>query len=168
MWFLLFLALFLIFALVRIPVAFSMCLSTIITMAAAGISFNTIGIAVFNGLNSFTFLAIPAFIIAGDIMGSTGISTSILSFTDSFIGRLRGSLGSTTVVTSLLFGTLTGSSLATTTTIAGMMIADENTDKKLFRARMQTPFFPPTVYTIYFRRFQSKVASGGNFMLVIF
>lgn len=123
-WFALFLGLFLILALFRIPVAISMSIATLATMAAAGISFGTVGIAVFNGLNSFTFLAIPAFIIAGDIMGSTGISTSILTFTESIIGRLRGSLGATAVITSLLFGTLTGSSLATVTAVGGMMIPE--------------------------------------------
>lgn len=123
-WFLLFLGLFLVLALIRIPVAYSMSIATIITMVAAGISLQTVGIAVFNGLNSFTFLAIPAFIIAGEIMGATGISGSLLTFIDSIIGRIRGSLGATAVLTSLLFGTLTGSSLATVTTIATIMVPD--------------------------------------------
>jgi C4-dicarboxylate transporter DctM subunit len=120
-WLSLFFGLFLIFALMRVPVAFSMSMSTFITMLAAGITLDGVGTAIFNGLNSFTFLAIPAFIIAGDIMGATGISTSILTFTESIIGRLRGSVGATTIVTSLLFGTLTGSSLATVTAIGSMM-----------------------------------------------
>lgn len=123
-WLAIFLFIFLALAFLRVPVAFSMGLATITTMVTAGVSLKSLPIAYFNGLNSFTFLAIPAFIVAGDLMGSSGISTSILIFTDSIIGRLRGSLGATTVVTSLLFGTLTGSSLATVTAIGGMMLPE--------------------------------------------
>ncbi|MCI8423973.1 MAG: TRAP transporter large permease [Lawsonibacter sp.] len=123
-WLVVFLGLFLLLALFRIPVAVSMSIATLITMLGAGVNFGVTGLAVFNGLNSFTFLAIPAFIIAGDIMGVTGISNSLLTWIDSFIGRLRGSTGATAVVCSLLFGTLTGSSLATCTAIGTMMIPE--------------------------------------------
>lgn len=123
-WIGVFLLLFVAFALMRIPVAVSMCMGTIITMALADVNMNIMGLAIFNGLNSFTFLAIPAFIIAGDIMSSTGISNTLLTWIDSFIGRLRGSTGSTCVITSMLFGTLTGSSLATCTAIGTMMIPE--------------------------------------------
>lgn len=123
-WIAVFLLLFVVFALLRIPVAVSMCLGTIITMILSGVNMNIMGLAIFNGLNSFTFLAIPAFIIAGDIMSNTGISNTLLTWIDSFIGRLRGSTGATCVITSLLFGTLTGSSLATCTAIGTMMIPE--------------------------------------------
>ncbi|MCU6701466.1 hypothetical protein OCV64_01380 [Muriventricola aceti] len=69
-WLVVFLGLFMLFAIFRIPVAVSMSLATLITMAGAGVNFGIIGTSVFNSLNSFTFLAIPAFIIAGDIMVS--------------------------------------------------------------------------------------------------
>lgn len=121
-WILIFLILFIAFALMRIPVAVSMGLSSLLVMIGAGVNLNVVGISVFNGLNSFTFLAIPAFIIAGDIMSSTGISTSLLDWIDSFIGRLRGASGCVLIVTSMLFGTLTGSSLATCTAMGTMMI----------------------------------------------
>lgn len=89
-WLVVFLGLFLLFALLRIPVAVSMSIATLITMLGAGVNFGVTGLAVFNGLNSFTFLAIPAFIIAGDIMGVTGISNRLLNWVDAFVGRLRG------------------------------------------------------------------------------
>lgn len=123
-WLVVFLGLFLLFALLRIPVAVSMSIATLITMLGAGVNFGVTGLAVFNGLNSFTFLAIPAFIIAGDIMGVTGISNRLLNWVDAFVGRLRGSTGATAIVCSLLFGTLTGSSLATCTAIGTMMIPE--------------------------------------------
>ena len=61
-WLVVFLGLFMLFAIFRIPVAVSMSLATLITMAGAGVNFGIIGTSVFNSLNSFTFLAIPAFI----------------------------------------------------------------------------------------------------------
>lgn len=89
-WLVVFLGLFMLFAIFRIPVAVSMSLATLITMAGAGVNFGIIGTSVFNSLNSFTFLAIPAFIIAGDIMGVTGISNSLLNWVDSMGGPPAG------------------------------------------------------------------------------
>ena len=120
-YFLIFLVIFLGLAFLRVPIPFSMGISAIIIYMSAGGTSAAISMKVFGALNVFTFLAIPAFIFAGDLMAASGISNAIMRFANAFIGRLRGSAGAVTVVTCLLFGAITGSSLATITGIGGMM-----------------------------------------------
>lgn len=122
--FLWFIVIFLVLAFLRVPVPFAMGISSIILYLSAGGTSAAISMKVFGALNVFTFLAIPAFIFAGDLMAASGISAAIMRFANSFIGRLRGSAGAVTIVTCMLFGAITGSSLATITAIGGMMLPE--------------------------------------------
>lgn len=111
-------------ALARVPIPFSMGIASILTMMYAGGNLVTVPQATFRALNIFTFLAIPAFIFAGDVMAASGISSAIMRFSNSIIGRIRGAAGAVTIVTCMLFGAITGSSLATITGIGGMMLPE--------------------------------------------
>jgi C4-dicarboxylate transporter DctM subunit len=119
-----FIVVFLILAIVRVPIPFSMGLSAIIVMIYAGVNLKNVEMAVGQSLDKFTWLAIPAFIFAGDVMAAVGISRAIMTFAKAFVGRIRGAAGAVTVVTCLLFGAITGSSLATITGIGGMMLPE--------------------------------------------
>ncbi|MBW1729492.1 MAG: TRAP transporter large permease [Deltaproteobacteria bacterium] len=77
--------------------------------------------AIFTNLNSFVLMAIPFFIFAGGIMTASGISTRIVDFAHSIVGRFRGGLGLVTVVSCALFGAISGSSASSVATI-GMTI----------------------------------------------
>ncbi|WP_286973943.1 TRAP transporter large permease [Acetomicrobium sp. UBA5826] len=119
-----FLAVFLFIAFLRVPIAFAMCCGVMIAMAMANIDYAIIPPAIFGGIDSFAFLAVPAFIFAGDLMASGGISNALLKFIGAIIGRIRGSLGAVAIVASALFGTITGSSLATISAIGGIMMPE--------------------------------------------
>lgn len=77
--------------------------------------------AIFSGLNSFVLMAIPFFIFAGGIMTAAGISAKIVSFANAIVGSFRGGLGFVTIVSSALFGAISGSSSSAVATI-GMTI----------------------------------------------
>ncbi|MCP4671406.1 MAG: TRAP transporter large permease, partial [Desulfobacula sp.] len=77
--------------------------------------------AIFSGLNSFVLMAIPFFIFAGGIMTAAGISAKIVSFANAVVGRFKGGLGVVTIVSSALFGAISGSSSSAVATI-GMTI----------------------------------------------
>ncbi len=66
----------------------------------------------FNGINSFALLAIPFFILAADLMSACGITTSILRFTNSLVGHIRGGLGHANILTMTFFSGISGSALA--------------------------------------------------------
>lgn len=119
-----FIGLFVLLAILRIPIPFSAGLSAIICMAGAGIPFSIIPAKLFGNIDSFAFLAIPAFIYSGDVMALGGITTALIGWVRSICGRLKGSVAATTVITSALFGTISGSSVATVSAIGGMMLPE--------------------------------------------
>ncbi len=123
-YFILFLVIFLGLAFLKVPIPFSMGISAILIYMYAGGTSAAISMGAFRALNVFTFLAIPAFIFAGDLMAASGISAAIMRFANSIIGRLRGAVGAVTIITCMLFGAITGSSLATITGIGGMMLPE--------------------------------------------
>ena len=122
--FFIFLAIFLLLGFLRVPIPFAMGISAVLVYLNAGGTTVAISMKIFGSLNVFTFLAIPAFIFAGDLMAASGISSAIMRFANAFIGRLRGAAGAVTVVACMLFGAITGSSLATITGIGGMMLPE--------------------------------------------
>jgi tripartite ATP-independent transporter DctM subunit len=77
--------------------------------------------SIFSGLNSFVLMAIPFFIFAGGIMTAAGISSKLVYFANAIVGRFRGGLGVVTIVSSALFGAISGSSASAVATI-GMTI----------------------------------------------
>lgn len=115
---------FLILAMLKVPIAFSLLMGAILGYTSVGLATGGFASAVFAGLDSFPLLAIPAFIFAGDLMGQGGISAAIMGFINSLIGRFRGALGAVMVVVSALFGSITGSSVATVSAIGGIMIPE--------------------------------------------
>ena len=119
-----FLLIFLGLALIRVPIPFAMGIGSILTLIMAGGTTVAVAQSMFRALNVFTFLAIPAFIFAGDLMSASGISSAIMRFANSIFGRIRGAAGAVTIVTCMLFGAITGSSLATITGIGGMMLPE--------------------------------------------
>jgi C4-dicarboxylate transporter DctM subunit len=119
-----FLVVFLLLIFLRIPVAFSIGIAGVVGFLIGGLRFSIIASALTSGLDNFALLAIPAFIFAGDLMAQGGISAAIINFLNSFLRRFRGSLGSILVTTSMLFGSITGSSLATITAIGGIMLPE--------------------------------------------
>ena len=77
--------------------------------------------AIYTNLNSFVLMAIPFFIFAGGIMSAAGISSKIVEFADAAIGHFKGGLGLVTIISSALFGAISGSSASAVATI-GMTI----------------------------------------------
>jgi tripartite ATP-independent transporter DctM subunit len=77
--------------------------------------------AIYTNLNSFVLMAIPFFIFAGGIMTKAGISARIVEFANAVVGRFKGGLGLVTIVSSALFGAISGSSASSVATI-GMTI----------------------------------------------
>ncbi|WP_417275624.1 TRAP transporter large permease [Celeribacter halophilus] len=76
----------------------------------------------FNKLNSIVLIAIPLYILAGGIMGAGGIATRLVDLADSIIGRLRGGLGLVLIVTTAVFGAISGMASSAVAAIGTVMI----------------------------------------------
>ncbi len=111
------------FFLSGLPIAISIILVSIITLYFfTSIPLIVLPQRMFVGLDSFPLMAIPFFILAGNIMSSGGISKNLVDFARSIVGRIQGGLAATCVLTCLLFAAVSGSSIATTFAIGSILI----------------------------------------------
>lgn len=106
----------------RVPIAFALSLSSMFTVLYAGIPLSVCVQRMYSGLNSFPLLAVPLFLLAGSIMGQGGITDRLLDISRVVVGRVRGALAHINVVVSMIFAGLTGSSVADTASIGGILI----------------------------------------------
>lgn len=77
---------------------------------------------IFAGMDMYVLLAIPLFILAGQVMGEAGLTDSIVKFSDAILGRLRGGLGYVNVLASVFFGGISGAPIADVASIGSIMI----------------------------------------------
>lgn len=106
----------------RVPIAFALGLASLATTLYLGLPLLMVAQRMVNGLNTFTFLAVPFFILVGNIMGEGGVSDRLVRLADVLVGRLRGGLAQGNVVASTLFGGISGSSVADVASIGSIMI----------------------------------------------
>lgn len=113
---------FFVFLICRVPIAFAIGISSILTTAYLGLPLMQIAQLMVKGVNVFTLMAVPFFIVAGEIMGSGGISTRLIKLADACVGWLRGGLAMVNCVDSMFFGGISGSSTADTAALGSIMI----------------------------------------------
>ncbi len=85
------------------------------------LTFVVIAQRIFANSNSFSMLAIPAFMLAGDIMSKGGLSKRLVAFADSLVGWISGGISLVSIVACTFFAAISGSSVATTAAIGGLM-----------------------------------------------
>ena len=105
-----------------VPVAFSIGLSALATILYEGLPLAVIFQQMTSGMNAFSFLAIPFFIFAGELMLYGGIADKIVDFAKSLVGHVRGGLGMSNVVACTLFGGVSGSPVADVSAMGAVMI----------------------------------------------
>jgi TRAP-type transport system large permease protein len=108
---------------IGVPVAFALMFCGIVLMTWMGI-FNPQIVAqnMVEGANTFTLLAIPFFLLAGELMNSGGLSKRIIDFAIAFVGHLRGGLGVVAIVAAVIMASLSGSAAADTAALASILI----------------------------------------------
>ncbi|SIN92198.1 TRAP transporter large permease [Halodesulfovibrio marinisediminis] len=122
MTFLLFTMLILLFCL-NVPIAVAVGLSAVIAFIIDG-NMNMILITqrLYAGADSFPLMAVPLFMIAGQLMGAGGISRRIVNFADSLVGHLSGGLAAVSVVSAMFFAGISGSAAADTAAVGAILI----------------------------------------------
>jgi tripartite ATP-independent transporter DctM subunit len=108
--------------LLGVPVAFSIGLASVATILAAGLPVAIVFQKMVGGMQIFSFLAIPFFVFAGELMLYGGIADRIVKFANSLVGHVRGGLGMSNVVGCTLFGGVAGSPLADVSAMGSVMI----------------------------------------------
>lgn len=108
--------------LLGVPVAFAIGLSSVATILAAGLPMAVIFQKMVGGMQVFSFLAIPFFVFAGELMLYGGIAERIVRFANSLVGHVRGGLGMSNVLGCTLFGGIVGSPVADVSAMGSVMI----------------------------------------------
>ncbi|OAS84734.1 MULTISPECIES: TRAP transporter large permease [Metabacillus] len=111
------------FLLIGVPVAISMLSSAIVMLAVLGL-FDTgiLGDYLVKGANNFSLMAIPFFILTGEIMNAGGVSKRIVEFASAFVGHIRGGLGYVVIMSGVIFAGLSGSAVADTAALGAILI----------------------------------------------
>jgi tripartite ATP-independent transporter DctM subunit len=118
----LFLGTLFLFVLAGIPVVFALGLSNIAIMNAMDLQFMILPSKMISGMNSFPLLAIPFFMFVGEIMNHGGIAKRLVNFADAIVGHITGGLGHVNILASMFFGGISGSAIADTAAIGGLLI----------------------------------------------
>lgn len=114
---------FFIFLFLGVPIAFVLILSTAAYSLAVGqVAWSLIPQRMIFGINSFTLLCLPFFVLAGNIMNQGGITQRLVKFAQAFLGHIRGGLALVNVATCMMFGTISGSAVAGTAAVGSLLI----------------------------------------------
>ena len=113
---------FLILVFLGMPIGLSIGVSSLVFLFAADLPFEMLPQMMFTGSSSFVLVAVPYFILAGDILAKGGISERIVAFAESSVGRLRGGLSIVSVIASMFIAAVSGSGAATTAAVGSALL----------------------------------------------
>ncbi len=113
---------FIIGLLLGVPVAFALGIAALIALIYGGYEPVIFFHRMINSLSSFSLIAVPLYILAGNLCGSTGITKRLVRLCRAFVGHIPGGSGLVNVLASVFFGGVSGSAVADTSAIGGMMI----------------------------------------------
>jgi C4-dicarboxylate transporter DctM subunit len=111
------------FVLINIPIAIAIALASMVAITVQGsIPLIVVAQKMFTAVDSFPFMAVPFFILAGLLMEHGGISRRLIDFAGAIVGKTYGGLALVTVISSMFFGAISGSAAATAAAIGSIMI----------------------------------------------
>jgi tripartite ATP-independent transporter DctM subunit len=151
---------FLAFLAAGIPVFFAMGLASVVLILLHGgeLPLSALASAAVQGIDSFSFLAIPFFFLAGDLMNTGGITRRLLRFSAALVGHVRGGLSQVAILSSMIFSGVSGSAVADASAIGSVMIPAMKDDRYppayaaavVAGAATMGPIIPPSIaFVVY-------------------
>ncbi len=164
-------AIFIVLLLIGVPISFSIGISSLVMMLAEGIPVTMLITKMFGGLDSFTILAIPFYILTGAIMNSGNLTGRLVRFADSLVGHIKGGLAHVNVLASMFFAGISGSSTADSASIGAMLIPameEEGYDIRFTAAITAAsssigPIIPPSIMFILYSSLTGVSVAGMFF-----
>ncbi len=153
------LVLFFVFMVLGMPIAYCMGLAAIVTVLADGqLPVLLLAQQFYDSLDNFSLLAVPLFILAGELMSVAGITERLVNMSRALIGHLRGGLAQANILTNMFMGAISGSALADLAAIGSMMIPAMKREgyKPAFAvavtacAAMMAPIIPPSIIAVIY------------------
>ena len=164
--------LFIFLVVIKLPVAFALAFSAFATAAYVGIPLGALTQKMLSGVDSFSLLAIPFFILAGEIMGTGGVSDRLVRLSDVIIGRVRGGLSLVNILASMFFGALQGSAVADVASLGPIELRmmrkagypDDFSVCVTIASACQSPLIPPSHNMIIYASAVGGLSVGKLFM----
>lgn len=169
---------------IGVPIAFAMGITALVGIYLLDVPLQLSIVKYFSGLDIFSFMAIPFFVLAGELMNIAGITKLLVDLADVLVGRIRGGLAQITIVSSAIFASITGSATSAVSTLGTTMVPEM--DKKgydkdfsggvIAAASVLGPIIPPSILMIILASitgisvgalFLSGVIPGLIFILVL-
>lgn len=141
------------------PIAFTLGLTSLVLLMVDGsLPLNAVPQYMFTGLDSFPLMAIPFFIVAGEIMVETGISRRLVDFALTLLGRIPGALGHVSIATCVFFAGVTGAAVADAVAVASVLIPpmqkegypDTYAPALIAAASTIGPIIPPSIILVVY------------------
>ncbi len=113
---------FFIFLILGVPIAVCLGLSSVCAILYSGTSLTIVATNMYSGISKFLLLAIPFFVLSGNIMAKAGISKRLIRFVDTCVGHRRGGIAIVCVIVACFFGAISGSGPATVAALGAVLI----------------------------------------------
>lgn len=147
---------FILLCILRIPIPFGLALSSLFMIFYLGVSLQQMVVQLYKGINFFPLLAIPFFLLVGDLLNEAKVTQDLIRIAQSVVGRIRGGLAHVNVLVSMIFGGVSGSSTADTSAVGAVMIPAMRKDgyRPAFSAAITAAsstmgnIIPPSIYMI--------------------
>ena len=156
---------FTVVCLMGMPVAYALGIAAILGALSADIPLEAVMLKTAGGMSGFSLLAIPFFILTGAIMAVGGMAERLVNLAKVFVGALRGGMALVNILASTMFGCISGSSVADTAAVGGVMIPQmiKNGYPRLFAVNvtisgsLQPLLVPPSHNMVIY-----SIAAGGT------
>jgi tripartite ATP-independent transporter DctM subunit len=163
---------FLATVLIGVPIAFSLGLAAMASMLVWGqVPLWLVAQRMFTGVDSFVFLAIPFFILAGELMTTSGILDRLVKFTDALVGHIRGGLAHVNIVASMIFAGISGSAVADAAALGALLIPSMTKEYDVdfgsgvcAGASTIGPIIPPSIPMVIYAFVAGGVSVAGLFI----
>ena len=113
---------FFIFLILGVPIGICLGLSSVCAILYSGTSLTIVATNMYSGISKFLLLAIPFFVLSGNIMAKAGISRRLIDFVDTCVGHKKGGIAIVCVIVSCFFGAISGSGPATVAALGAVLI----------------------------------------------
>ncbi|MCD6420605.1 MAG: TRAP transporter large permease, partial [Synergistetes bacterium] len=161
---------FLVTFILGVPLAFVLGITGFLCVFAMGVPLQVVTQRMFTGIDSFPLMAVPFFILAGELMNRGGTTIRVIRFANSLVGYVKGGLAHTNVVANMLFAGISGSAVADASAIGSIMIPamEKNGYETDFSAALTSaaatigPIIPPSIIMVIYG-VSVNVSIGGLF-----
>lgn len=158
-----------------VPIAYNLIVSSSVYMLVMGYDITIVGTKLYEGMNSFSFLAVPFFVITGQLMLRGGLLQLLIDFVNAFFGRYKGAIAIVTIGASLLMGSIVGLAVASAASLGVFLIPmmkKEGYSPAFASATMSSaallgPIMPPSVLMIMYSISVGGTSIAGLFLAAV-